>query len=271
MTRPISLSFAACDVLNTQDANEKVRLTFLYAQAWKDGHIKDVGNETPPIHAARPDKPNLISPTTMPRRRLGSEMGRISLIHAIAHIELNAIDLAWDVIARFSYEDLPKEYYNDWVQVAEDEASHFQLLNNRLADLDHSYGDLPAHNGLWDAALKTSDDLMARLALVPMVLEPRGLDTTPPTVERLHRMGDSKTADIMNRIGFEEIAHVRAGTHWFTHMAKLRGLETIPTYHNYVRELFKGGLRPPFNKEARDQAGMTPDFYEPLTKAQGAA
>jgi len=271
MTLPNHLCDAACEILNTQDANEKVRLSFLYSKAWKDGLIKDVGQRIPPLHAARPLKPELISPTTMPRRRLGSEMGRISLVHAIAHIELNAIDLAWDIIARFTSENLPKEYYNDWVQVAEDEARHFQMLNNRLADFDHTYGDLVAHNGLWDAAIKTKDDLMARLTLVPMILEPRGLDTTPPTVERLHRMGDHQTADIMEQIGREEIPHVRAGTSWFIYMSERRGLEPIPTYHNYVRKLFKGGLRPPFNKEARSQAGLTPDFYEPLTKAQVVA
>lgn len=271
MTHASSLSDAACEILKTPDAQEKVRLSFLHARAWKEGHITEIGTCAPPETPARPQRPELLSPAQMPRRRLGSERGRIALIHAIAHIELNAIDLAWDMIVRFSYENFPKDYYDDWVQVAEDEARHFQLLNDRLADFDHCYGDLPAHNGLWEAALKTSDDMMARCAHVPMVLEPRGLDTTPPTVKRLRTMGDPKTADIIERIGFEEIAHVRAGTRWFTYMAQQRGLDPVSTYHDFVRKFFKKGLKPPFNKEARDLAGLTPDFYEPLSHVNGAA
>jgi uncharacterized ferritin-like protein (DUF455 family) len=271
MTQPSCLSSAACDILQTGDAQEKVRLTFLYAKSWLDGHIIDVGEQTPPNEPTRPLHPILMIPTAMPRRRLGTEMGRIALIHAIAHIELNAIDLAWDIIARFSTEKLPKEFYDDWVQVAQDEARHFQMLNNRLADFNKTYGDLPAHNGLWDTAVKTHDDLMARLALVPLLLEPRGLDTTPPTVNKLRTMGDDQTADIMEQIGFEEISHVRAGIRWFTYMAERRNLDPVRSYHHYVRKHFKGGLKAPFNKEARERAGMTQDFYEPLTNSTGAA
>jgi len=267
----IDLCSAACHVLNTANATEKVKLTFDYAKAWKDVSITSVGQCAPQDHPARPEKPALLPPREVPRRRLGSETGRIALIHAIAHIELNAIDLAWDIMARFSYEDLPKPFFDDWVQVAEDEAIHFNLLENRLQDFDHTYGDLPAHNGLWDTAFKSKDDLMTRLALVPMLMEPRGLDTTPPTVERLRRMGDEKTAEIMDQIGFEEIAHVAAGTRWFNFMAAKRGVDQIETYHTIVRKYFKGGLKPPFNKEARDQAGLKPEYYEPLSQIQGAA
>lgn len=261
----MTLTKAACDVLNTADAKEKVRRTYIYTQQWQNGDISDIGDALPPDHPARPDKPELRSPKDMPRRRLGSEAGRIALIHAIAHIELNAIDLAWDIMARFAHEDLPKAFYDDWVQVAYDEAVHFELLEDRLNDFDVSYGDHPAHNGLWDAAYSTRDDLMARCALVPMLLEPRGLDTTPQTVERLRRMGDDKTADIMDRIGFEEIAHVQAGTRWFNYLAKCRDLNPQETYQTFVRERFKGTLKSPFNTEARNQAGLSEDYYIPVS------
>jgi len=202
----------------------------------------------------------------MPRRRMGSREGRVALIHAIAHIELNAIDLAWDIIARFTHEDLPRDFYDDWVKVAYDEAVHFNLLNTRLHDFDAAYGDCPAHNGLWDAAYKTRHDLMARCALVPMVLEPRGLDTTPPTVAKLRGLNDHKTADIFERIAEEEIPHVAAGTRWFTYMAEKRTVDPIPTYHTLVKTLFKGTLKAPFNEPARTQAGLLPDYYIPLSE-----
>ncbi len=267
----MTLCEAACHVLNTAEADEKVRLTFDYVQAWNDGKIAEVGRMSPPDHPARPEKPALLYPRDMPRRRLGSLAGRTALIHAIAHIELNAIDLAWDIMARFEYENLPRAFFDDWVKVAYDEAVHFKLLTERLADLDHAYGDLPAHNGLWDAASQTSDDLMARCALVPMLLEPRGLDTTPPTVEKLRRGGDDKTADIMHRIGHEEIDHVAAGTRWFNYLAEKRQLDPVTTYHEFIRNRYKSDLKAPFNKEARDQAGLTPEYYEPLSNRKGAA
>lgn len=261
----MTLSEACIHVLNTPDALEKVRLTYQYAKDWQQGRITTIGAAPVADFPARPDKPELLAPKDMPRRRLGSEAGRIALIHAIAHIELNAIDLAWDIMVRFAHEDLPKEFYDDWVKVAFDEAVHFELLNDRLSDFDATYGDHPAHNGLWDAAYQTRDDLMARCALVPMVLEPRGLDTAPPTIEKLKRQGDDKTAAIMERIGFEEIAHVRAGTSWFNFMAERRGLDPITTYHKLIKERFKGGLKAPFNDKAREQAGLMRAYYEPLS------
>ncbi|MDV7339418.1 ferritin-like domain-containing protein [Terasakiella sp. A23] len=267
----MTLCDAALDVLTTADPLKKVSLTYSYVKDWEESRITKIGSATPPDQPARPDKPEVCAPRDMPRRRLGSEAGRIALIHAIAHIELNAIDLAWDIMVRFQYEDLPKEFYDDWVRVAYDEAVHFELLNDRLSDFGATYGDFPAHNGLWDAAYQSKDDIMMRCALVPMVLEPRGLDTTPPTVDRLRRMEDHKTADIMERIGFEEIAHVRAGTHWFNHMAERRGLDPVETYQKIIKENFKGGLKAPFNTEARNQAGLTPDYYEPLSNLEASA
>ncbi len=261
----MTLTNAAYHVLNTPEADEKVRLTFVYAEQWQKGEISEVGTTAPPDHPARPQKPELLNPRDMPRRRLGTQAGRTALIHAICHIELNAIDLAWDMVARFTYEDLPKAFFEDWVQVAYDEAVHFQLLNDRLKDFNATYGDYPAHNGLWDAAQKTQDDIMARCALVPMLLEPRGLDTTPPTVERLRRLGDEKTANIMARIGTEEIPHVAAGTRWFNYMTEKRGLNPQKTFQTFVRKRFKGVLKAPFNVKARNEAGLTEDYYLPVS------
>lgn len=262
----MTLSDAAHHVLTEPQADEKVRLSRLYAKRWFNKQITEVGNTALPVRPARTPKPELLSPRDMPRRRLGSEAGRIALIHAIAHIELNAIDLAWDMVARFNNEDLPPEFYDDWVRVADDEARHFHMLNKRLGDFGKCYGDFPAHDGLWDAASSTAHDLLARLALVPMVLEPRGLDTTPATVEKLRNQGDDKTANVMEQIGREEIDHVAAGTRWFKYISQKRELNPVETYHQLVTKYFAGGLKGPFNVDARSQAGMTAEFYEPLSQ-----
>ncbi|MBL4691841.1 MAG: ferritin-like domain-containing protein, partial [Magnetovibrio sp.] len=201
----MNLSQAACDVLTQPDPAEKVRLTFEMGERWKNGDIEDVGHTLPPDVPARPSKPHLRSPSDMPKRSPGTGKRRTALVHAIAHIELNAIDLAWDAVARFVCEDMPKAYFDDWVQVAVDEARHFEMLNHRLHQLDATYGDFPAHNGLWEAAQTTKDDILDRMALVPMILEARGLDTTPATVARLKQNGDPDTANIMALIAKEEI------------------------------------------------------------------
>ena len=262
MTLPVSLTGAAFAVLNAAEPFDKVRLTYDYARKWRGGEISRIGDTRPPNRPARPAKPELCSPGDMPKRSTGGGKRRVNLIHAIAHIELNAIDLAWDAVARFADLDLPKAFYDDWVQVAEDEARHFEMLQKRLTELDASYGDQPAHDGLWEAAVSTADDVLARLSLVPMVLEARGVDTTPATVHRLRANGDDATADIMQQIGDEEVAHVAAGVRWFEHICANRSLEPIQTFHTLVAKYFKGRLKPPFNKDARDQAGMAHEYYE---------
>ncbi|HEY9081113.1 ferritin-like domain-containing protein [Magnetovibrio sp.] len=256
-----TLTEAALAVLNAAAPADKVRLTYDFAQMWRDGDIAAVGDTQPPERPARPAKPELCSPGDMPKRSAGGGKRRVNLIHAIAHIELNAIDLAWDVVARFTHEDLPKGFFDDWVQVAEDEARHFEMLEQRLGELDAHYGDLPAHDGLWEAAVNTADDILARLSLVPMVLEARGLDTTPASVERLRANGDDATAAIMQQIGDEEIAHVAAGVRWFEHVCAARGLDPVPTFQALVAKHFKGRLKPPFNTAARTQAGMGHHYY----------
>lgn len=260
-TPPITLAAAAISVLETAAAADKAAQSRKIAKAWREGEITEVGTANPPHRPARPPHPELLPPRDMPRRRAHGQKGRIALIHAIAHIELNAIDLAWDMVARFTREEMPQAFYDDWVGVADDEARHFQMLNDRLSELGGAYGDLPAHDGLWEAAEATNDDLLPRLAIVPMVLEARGLDATPGTSARLRKAGDKISADILDQIGGEEVRHVAIGVNWFEQLCKARDLEPIETFRRLVSERFKGRLKPPFADEARALAGMVPDYY----------
>lgn len=259
-----TLTAAACRVLYEAIPAEKVRLSRVAAAAWRSGDLTEVGDTPPPNRPARPTKPELRAPRDMPRRQVSSQTGRIALIHAIAHIELNAIDLAWDLIARFAADEPPRDYYNDWVKVADDEARHFLLLATRLADLGAVYGDLPAHDGLWEVAIETADDLAARLALVPLVLEARGLDVTPAMSARLHRVGDNASADLLDLIAAEEVAHVAAGVRWFEFICEQQNLEPVATYQRIVQERFKGRLKPPFADAARAAAGFHSAYYTPI-------
>lgn len=260
------LGEAATAVLTTAAPLEKVRLTRDYAAAWRDGLLSPEVPVPPPDRPARPDRPELKLPRDMPKRgRGGSAQNRIALLHALAHIELNAIDLAWDIVARFAHLGLPKGFTDDWVQVADDEARHFRMLETRLNALGSSYGDLPAHDGLWQAATETAHDLAARLAVVPMVLEARGLDVTPETVRRLRDFGDAESADLLQTIHDEEISHVAAGSRWFVHLCAGRGAEPVALWQELVGRHFRGGLKRPFNVTSRQLAGFGPEYYEPIT------
>jgi uncharacterized ferritin-like protein (DUF455 family) len=262
----MSLSAAAVTVLTTADPAEKVRLTHRFAEDWREGRIAEVGTAEPPDRPARPDRPELRLPRDMPpRRKGGSVAGRTALLHALAHIELNAIDLAWDIVARFGA-GLPKGFSDDWVQVADDEARHFDMLCGRMAELGSGYGALPAHDGLWQASRDTAHDLAARLAVVPMVLEARGLDVTPAMIENLRRFGDDAGADALQIIHDDEITHVAAGRRWFEYVCAERGVEPIPTWQHLVQTHFKGGLKRPFNAASRDKAGFAAAFYEPIAE-----
>lgn len=260
---PEHLSQAARTVLNEPDPAAKVALTRRFAAAWQCGDITSVGDAAMPDRPARPKSPELRPPRDMPKRNPGGEAGRTAFLHAIAHIELNAIDLAWDIVGRFTEEDLPRAFFDDWVIVAKDEAEHFALLSCRLGELGATYGDHPAHDGLWEAATNTSDDLLARLALVPMVLEARGLDTTPTAVRRLRGAGDTASAAILETIGNEEIPHVAAGVRWFEFLCARRQLDPVPTFRRLANERFRGSLKPPFNDSARAEAGFSPNYYQP--------
>jgi len=201
----------------------------------------------------------------MPKRRnLGSPAGRIALLHALAHIELNAVDFGWDFVGRFGDEALPREFYDDWARIAAEEARHFEWLSARLADFGSRYGDLPVHDGLWEAAEATADDVLARLAVVPLVLEARGLDVTPPIAVRLERAGDRQSAELLRRILADEIGHVAVGMRWFGRLCRARRLEPEATFHAVVGGRFKGNLKPPFNRAARAAAGFPAAYWEPL-------
>lgn len=266
MATGASLTEGAVAVLAAAEPLEKLRLTEAMATAWRDGLIAKTGRATPPDRPARPARPALVPPREVPRRRIGPDpAGRIALLHAVAHIELNAIDLAWDLIARFGpaagAAGMPREFFDDWCRVAADEARHFALLSARLADLGAAYGDLPAHDGLWEAAQTTADDLLARLAVVPLVLEARGLDVTPGMIDKLRRAGDEASAEILEVIYREEITHVAAGERWFAWLCRRQGRAPGVAWEALVGQHFKGVLKPPFNDEARRAAGMSPDVY----------
>jgi uncharacterized ferritin-like protein (DUF455 family) len=260
-----TLSAAACAVLRTPAPADKIALTRRFAAAFRTGALATGGAVDPPDRPARPALPELKAPRDMKRRRAaGSEAGRIALLHALAHIELNAIDLAWDMLARFGTPDLPREFHADWLAVAAEEAEHHALLAARLAMLGAAYGDLPAHDGLWEAAQATVGDLLARLAVVPLVLEARGLDVTPEMIIRLQRSGDEESASVLQVIYDQEIGHVAIGMRWFRWECARRAVAPEVTYRALVRQYFKGTLKPPFNHAARTAAGFAPEFYEEL-------
>jgi uncharacterized ferritin-like protein (DUF455 family) len=260
-----SLREAAVHVLCTPAPSEKVARGRKLAALWRDGSIDAIGDAVPPERPARPDSPRLLLPRELPKRRISGEpAGRIALLHALAHIELNAIDLAWDMVARFGGEAMPRAFHDDWVRVADEESRHFALLAERLDALGAAYGDLPAHDGLWAAAEATAHDPLARLAVVPLVLEARGLDVTPAMIERLRAVGDGESAAILEVIYRDEIGHVAVGKRWFDHLVGLAGLNPVACWQGLVRRYFKGGVKPPFNIPARDAAGFSAAFYGPL-------
>lgn len=205
----------------------------------------------------RPARPPLVPPQRVPRRRPGSPTGRAALIHAIAHIEFNAINLALDAAVRFA--GMPAAYYRDWLQVAAEEARHFSMLTAHLGTLGYAYGDFPAHDGLWDAARKTGDDVLARMALVPRVLEARGLDVTPDLQARLRAAGDTAAAAILEVILRDEIGHVAVGNRWFRWLCEGRGLESQAEFRRLCAAYGQPAPRAPFNVEARLAGGFTPD------------
>ena len=252
----------ACSaVLLAAEPHEKVRRARSAARTWRRGLLAHAFDAAMPKRPARPERPELVPPNLMPKRgRGGSERGRIAMLHALAHIELGAIDLAFDMAGRFGA-DFPRSFIDDWMDVGADEAIHFALLDRRLRALGSAYGALPAHDGLWQAAEETVGDALARLALVPMVLEARGLDVTPATVERFEAAGDARSAAILGRIYRDEIRHVAIGTKWFRRGCESRQIEVVSHWQRLVRAHFRGGLKPPFNDSARDEAGLSRDFY----------
>jgi uncharacterized ferritin-like protein (DUF455 family) len=271
MTCALTLARA---VLAAGDPAAKVAAAERLAQSWAQG-LPISRNETAAAsaaladHPARPPLPALVAPNEVKRRRLGSEAGRAALLHAVAHIEFNAIDLAADMLARFGLDpriepERRHEFCTDWISVCADEARHFTIITKRMADMNVSYGDLPAHNGLWEAAFATKDNFAARLAIAPLVLEARGLDVTPTMIGKLEGNGDSKSADVLQIIYDEEVRHVAIGRKWFAEVAKHNKTTEIEQFHALVQKYFKGQLKPPFNVPARTKARLPRQFYEPL-------
>ncbi len=271
-----TLQAAAADVLETEDPTAKAKAARRCAAAWRAGELALPEPGAPglaPPRPARPSKPELLPPGQVPRRRLGTVAGRFALLHAVAHIEFNAIDLAFDLVARFGGDRRISDakrysFVSDWIGVGDDEARHFQMVRGRLNELGGDYGDLPAHDGLWEAAEATAEDLAARLAVAPMVLEARGLDVTPGMMEKLRSVGDADSAAILNVIYTEEVGHVAAGRRWFETVCKAEQQDPQARFHVLVKQYFKGDLKRPFNTEARDRAGVPGDWYEPLAGAQ---
>ncbi len=258
------VSAAIARVLVTADPREKVMMARRVARDWQAGRLAHDFATKMPDRPVRPERPLLLPPNQMPnRRKAGSDASRIALLHALAHIEFSAIDLAFDMAGRFGA-GLPRTFIDDWLLVGADEALHFALLSRRLRDLGSHYGALPAHDGLWESAEATSGDILARLAVVPMVLEARGLDVSPSTIARLERLADMRSAAILGRIYRDEIRHVGVGTKWFIYCAESRGQTPPIAWKLLVNRYFKGSLKPPFNDSARETAGLTRDFYAPV-------
>jgi uncharacterized ferritin-like protein (DUF455 family) len=247
---------AAAGCLAASDPDTKCTLTAAAADAFARGELALASQSVPePIRMpGRPPTPRLVHPRALAQRGLGSASGRAAFVHSIAHIELNAIDLAWDAVYRFR--DMPTDFHADWVAVASDEARHFGLLRDRLRELGHAYGDFDAHNGLWDMAEKTAHDGLARMALVPRVLEARGLDVTPAMIVKLRALGDGATADILETILREEIAHVAAGSRWYRWYCGRAGVDPRLRFRELLDEFAHGSLRGPFNRDARLAAGF---------------
>ncbi|WP_150526452.1 ferritin-like domain-containing protein [Roseibium sediminis] len=269
---PVTLLAGARQIVAASNTRLKTALAYKTARAWFQRELA-IGSATRdggmPERPGRPERLQLLAPRDMPKRRLGGDQGRIALIHSLAHIELNAVDLTWDLVGRFAGTPLPRSYYDDWVRVGLEEAKHFSMLEDRLALLGASYGDLPAHDGLWQAAQETGHDLAARLAIIPLVLEARGLDITPPMIAKAREMGDEETAKCLEIIYRDEKNHVAFGAKWFRFLCDRTGKRPEPAFQEYVRRHFKGPLKPPFNDRARSEAGLTPGFYKPLASIKG--
>lgn len=248
---------AARACLDAADPAEKVDATLAAGAAFARGELRIDADAPPPDpirQPGRPARPHLVPPRALPQRGLGSVEGRAAFVHAIAHIEFNAIDLGWDAVYRFR--GMPEGFYADWVGVAVDEARHFRMLRARLGELGFDYGDFDAHNGLWEMCEKTAHSCLARMALVPRVLEARGLDVTPGMIERLSGLGDHATVEALRLILAEEVAHVAAGSRWFRWCCQREGVDPDATFMALIGEYASAALRGPLNRKARLEAGF---------------
>lgn len=262
-----SLRDGAAQAINAADLDLKTLLAQETARRWNERRLslRTPLDTMPPDRPGRPEKPELIAPQKVPRRALTSLRGRIALLHAIAHIELNAVDLALDIVARFASEPVPNSFFDGWMRVAFEEAKHFRMVRDRLRALGADYGDLPAHDGLWQAAHDTRNDLTARLAVVPLILEARGLDVTPALQTKMRETGDHESAAVLDVIYEDEKGHVAVGAKWFRFLCARQKKDPAMAFQALVRANFRGPLKAPFNDIARAEAGLTPSFYRSMT------
>ncbi len=261
-----SLRAGAIHAISARDLDEKTGLAQSVARRWFGRTISLRSPLDPPLpeRPGRPAQPALVPPRQMKKRSLHTLAGRIAMLHALAHIELNAVDLALDIVARFVTEPVPQSFFDGWMQVAFEEAKHFNMVRDRLKALGADYGDLPAHDGLWQAAHATRNSLSARLAVVPLILEARGLDVTPSLQEKMVETGDLDSAAVLQVIYDDEKGHVAIGAKWFRFLCARERKDPAETFKTLVRSNFRGPLKPPFNDLARAEAGLTPSFYRSL-------
>jgi uncharacterized ferritin-like protein (DUF455 family) len=245
-----------CLLLADPDA-KNTALNALYADWQKSLIPLSNSNESALAIATpgRPEKPTLVPPQNVPRRSAGTPAGHAALIHALAHIEFNAINLALDAAYRFR--GLPRDFYTDWLRVAFEEAYHFRLLREHLRTLGHDYGAFSAHDGLWEMAVKTAHDPLHRMALVPRLLEARGLDASPAIITKLRNIGDVRGVEILEIILRDEIGHVRVGNRWYAYFCAQRGLGPVEEFQKLLKEYGASKPRPPFHKKARQEAGFS--------------
>jgi len=243
--------------LMQSDVDEKLKQVHKLATMWRDGSLKlDVRYQTSPLHEpGRPDRPELRRAGKVAKRGFATREARAVMMHAIAHIEFNAINLALDAVQRFP--DMPDEFYSDWLSVAEEEAYHFELIRAHLRHMGGEYGDYPAHGGLWEMCEKTAHDVLVRMALVPRVLEARGLDVTPGIQQKLTQAGDLNAVSLLDIILRDEIGHVAIGNRWFRYCCDLRGADPIETFMRLLEEYYPKGLMGPYNSVARREAGFS--------------
>ncbi|GJM04948.1 MAG: hypothetical protein DHS20C09_09390 [marine bacterium B5-7] len=243
--------------LSESKLDEKLALSELAAKTILSGDIMftPIDVDINLIKVGQPDKPPLVEPRDLPKRNMQTDEGRAAMIHSFAHIEFNAINLAWDLIYRF--QDMPKDFYLDWTRVASEETKHFRLLQSQLRIFGYEYGDFPAHNGLWDIAEQTAHDLLLRLAVVPRILEARGLDVTPNLISRFRQVKDESTSLILELILKEEIGHVKTGTKWYRYQCEKLSLSPEDKFKQIAKEYLPSNKTQKINHEARLMAGFT--------------
>ena len=255
----IELRQAALEILLLTEAQIKVsRLFQLFEDCQRQPISLNISKVFKPQDLelpGRPEKPELVPPLQVPKRRMDSVEGRVSLLHSLAHIEFNAMNLALDAIWRFP--NMPQKYYEDWLKVAKEESYHFSLINEHMQSFGFSYGDFPAHNSLWEMVERTTDSVIARMALVPRTMEARGLDAVPAIRDRFKQVKDARAVEILEIILHDEIGHVLIGNRWFNFLCAADNISPITTYRELAKKYHAPTLRGPFNLEARQQAGFT--------------